>query len=628
MAVREIKAEIMLGGEKEFESQLKALHQELRVNDSELKALQSAYDLTDDKMDNMSRQSQVLKEKLASQKNEVAALTQALENTKGKTGATANEINSMAIRLNKASTAMHQTEKAAKEAEQKLKEFGESKDGIEDVGKEFENLDRKMEEVGRDASKVGKQIKDGIGGSMQGTSTDIQSMYDNLSSKVGGIAKASGLSLAMDIGGKVVSTIQGVMDFGESYRDYNRTMSYLDNAAYNNNYDEDFVRKLYIQAASMTAEQDAAVEGLSNLLRIGFSEGDLEKAVSGLLGASILVPDSFKFESLGQSMRETYQEGSATGNFAEMLTYMGVDLEEFNKAMKNAETEIGKQQVMLAYLTGEMTDAGQSYIDRNQDLIDAEQSSMELEDAKAEVARIVDKQTSKIRDAETVLWQEAGAVLSGEETVMQAVANIGKGVSDATGVTLEDIVGSAVNYGKYLTLNPALFLPDVEKALTEAMNPLQGREYYQMSDEEMRMLEAAGWSTGTPSKTTGKQSATDYASGLQEGMEDESDTLEAAGLASATDMTAGLASGVASGSSDVVSQVELLVEQINDELSKVNDIEIGVKTNTGGSTGGSSGTTTSNVYLDGRKVGTMVAPYVNRSLGVSGGVSKVSIIER
>lgn len=623
MAVREIKAEIMLGGDKEFEAQLKALHQELRVNDSEMKALQSAYDLTDDKMGNMSRQSQVLQEKLASQKNEVAALTQALENTKGKTGATASEINGMTIRLNKAATAMHQTEKAAKEAEQKLKEFGESKDGIEDVGKEFETLDRKMEEVGRDASKVGKQIKDGIGGSMQGTSMDIQSMYDNLSSKVGNIAKASGLSLAMDIGGKIVSTVQGVAQFGESYRDYNRTMSYLDNAAYNNNYDADFIRKLYIQAASVTGDTEGTIEGLNNLMRLGYSETDLTKAVYGLLGASVLMPDTFKFEALAQGMRESYQNGSATGQYAEMLENMGVDLDDFSAAMEDAETEIGKQQVALAYLTGEMTDAGKSYIDRNSDLIAAEESTMELEAAKASLGRTIDDMMTPTREVGAIVIGALDDVLSDDKTVQEAV-------DDA----LQEIKGTESALGDYITNVAKIWkgeggtLHKIAGTIKTTIDNTENLEYYHMTEEEMRMLEAAGWSTGTPSKTTGKQSATDYASGLQEGMEDESDTLEAAGLAGATDLTAGLASGVASGSSDVISEVELLVEQINDELSKVNDIEIGVKTNNGGSTGGSSGTTTSNVYLDGRKVGTMVAPYVNRSLGVSGGVSKVSIIER
>lgn len=623
MAVREIKAEIMLGGEKEFEAQLKALHQELRVNDSEMKALQSAYDLTDDKMGNMSRQSQVLQEKLASQKNEVAALTQALENTKGKTGATASEINGMAIRLNKAATAMHQTEKAAKEAEQKLKEFGESKDGIEDVGKEFETLDRKMEEVGRDASKVGKQIKDGIGGSMQGTSMDIQSMYDNLSSKVGNIAKASGLSLAMDIGGKIISTVQGVAQFGESYRDYNRTMSYLDNAAYNNNYDADFIRKLYIQAASVTGDTEGTIEGLNNLMRLGYSETDLTKAVYGLLGASVLMPDTFKFESLAQGMRESYQNGSATGQYAEMLENMGVDLDDFSVAMEDAETEIGKQQVALAYLTGEMTNAGKSYIDRNSDLIAAEESTMELEAAKASLGRTIDDMMTPTREIGAIVIGALDDVLSDDKTVQEAV-------DDA----LQEIKGTESAVGDYITNVAKVWkgeggtLHKIAGTIKTTIDNTENLEYYHMTEEEMRMLEAAGWSTGTPSKTTGKQSATDYASGLQEGMEDESDTLEAAGLAGATDLTAGMASGVASGSSDVISEVELLVEQINDELSKVNDIEIGVKTNNGGSTGGSSGTTTSNVYLDGRKVGTMVAPYVNRSLGVSGGVSKVSIIER
>lgn len=574
MAVREIKTSIELDGEKQFEAELRSIAKELRVNDSEMKALRSSYDLTDNKMANMSRQSQVAKEKLETQKNVVAALSRELEQAKSKYGDTSPKVQDLAIKLNTATDKMNL------------------------MTKESQALDRNLEELGRDAAKVGKQITDGISGSVKGTSDDMQSMYSSMSESLNSIMQTGKVRMAFDISEKVFDVIGSIGEFGESYRDYNRTMSFLDNAAYNNHYDADFIRKLYIQASSVTGDTEGTIEGLNNLMRLGYSETDLTKAVYGLLGASVLMPDTFKFESLAQGMRESYQNGAATGQYAEMLENMGVDLEEFGTAMTAAETDIGKQQVALAYLTGEMTEAGRSYIDRNSDLIAAEESTMELEAAKAALARNVDYLAVPWRKLQTEYIDLANGVLTGE-------IGLGAGIGKALDMT----------FGIAKT-SPG----DLADALAHPETNVMGAYVTEMTESEYALMLARLATEGASkevTKSTGKQAATDYATGMQEGLGDAGDTLESAGLAGATDLTAGLAQGVASGSDEVIGEIELLVEQINNELSKVNDIDIGVKTSGGGSSaaGGAAAGMSAVVNLDGRKVGALIAPYVNRDLG-------------
>ena len=550
MAVRDIKTTIMLDGEKAFEAELRAISKEMRVTDSELKVLKTGFDNADDQMANLTRQSQLAKEKLEQQKIVVAELEREVRDAARVHGDASDEVKDLTLKLNSARVAMN------------------------GMVKESQQVDREIEELGRDSQRAGRQIKNGIGDAAEETSRDLRSMMDTFSGKLGDMRNMLGIDLAMDLGSGVVDLVQGVNSFAESSRDFNRQMSFLENNARQAGLDLDFVKDKFIDVASVTGETDGAVEGLSNLLQTGFDETEMEKAIRGLTGAVTQFPDTLKFESLADGLQETLATGQATGQYAELLERMGVDLDEFNAALAAAETAEAKQQVALAYLTGTLTDAGDEYKTMNQDLIDAEASSLRLETASSDLGRTLDT------------WLTPGR---------NAMAGVIEGINEA----LNDTDFSLIDKIASVLLMPSTTSPgDLEDA----------KKYNQGTIEAQK-------AAGIEMPVIHLNEDQDFATEITETIKSQESDIQAAGQTAGMSMGTGLATGLAGETDLVVADISATVDQINEELSRVNPINLSVNTDLGGGGASTGGEINVSLAMDGRTVGKVVAPYVMQAAG-------------
>ena len=589
MAVRDIKTTILLDGEKAFEAELRAISKEMRVTNSELKVLKTGFDNADDQMANLTRQSQLAKEKLEQQKIVVAALEREVRDAARVHGDASDEVKDLTLKLNSARVAMN------------------------GMVKESQQVDREIEEMGRDSQRAGRQIKNGIGDAaeetsrdlrsmmdtfygklgdmrnMQGidlamdlgsgdatekTSRDLRNMMDTFSGKLGDMRNMQGIDLAMDFAGDVVDLVQGVNSFAESSRDFNRQMSFLENNARQAGLDLDFVKDKFIDIASVTGETDGAVEGLSNLLQTGFDETEMEKAIRGLTGAVTQFPDTLKFESLADGLQETLATGQATGQYAELLERMGVDLDEFNAALAAAETAEAKQQVALAYLTGTLTDAGDEYKTMNQDLIDAEASSLRLETASSALGRTLDT------------WLTPGR---------NAMAGVIEGINEALNDTDFSLIDKIASVLLMPSTTPSGDLEDAKK-------------YNQGTIEAQK-------AAGIEMPVIHLNEDQDFATEITETIKSQESDIQDAGQTAGMSMGTGLATGLARKTNLVVAEISATVDQINEELSRVNPINLSVNTDQGGGGASTGGEINVSLAMDGRTVGKVVAPYVMQAAG-------------
>lgn len=550
MAVRDIKTTITLDGEKAFEAELRAISKEMRVTNSELKVLRSGFDTTDNAMGNLTRQSELVKEKIEQQKNVITALEREVREAARAHGDASDEVQGLTLKLNSAKVAMN------------------------GMVKESRQIDREIEELGRDSEKAGRQIKNGIGEGAEEATRDLRSMYDAFSGKLGDIKSMMGIDLAMDFAGGVVDLVQGVNGFAESSRDFNRQMSYLENNARQAGIDLSFVKDQFIEVASVTGETDGAVEGLSNLLKTGFDETEMEKAIDGLKGAVTQFPDTLKFESLADGLQETLATGSATGQYAELLERMGVNLDEFNAALAAAETAEGKQQVALAYLTGSLTDAGKEYEAMNQDLIDAEASSLRLETASSALGRTMDT------------W-----LTPGRNAMAGVIEELNEALKD-TDFTLIDKIASV------------LLLPS-----QTSVGDLADAEKYNAGTI------AAQKAAGIEMPVIHLNEDQDFATEISEALGNQESSMQAAGQTAGMSVGTGLANGLASQTDLTVAIISAMVDQINAELGRVNPVNLSVNTDLGGGGATTGGNINVSLAMDGRTVGKVVAPYVMQTAG-------------
>lgn len=588
MAVRDIKTSIELGGEKEFEQQLRDISRELRVTDSEMKALKSGFDLTDDQMGNLSRQSQLTKDKLAQQREVVAGLEREVSVLADSYGDGSREVQAMSIRLNNARDRMNRFEK------------------------ESEAADRALEEFGRDSIKAGRQIENGIGDAAEDATRSLNDMVSKLKSGVDSIRGSAALSVAMDIGGQVIDFVSGVNDFTESTREYNRQLSFLEQNARTYGLEMDFVKSQMYEVTAITGETDSAIEGLSNLMAAGFDSREIELAVDGLAGAVIKFPDTLKFESLADGLQETLATASATGAYAELLERMGVSLDDFNADMVAATSKEGRQQVALAYLRGDLQTVNNEYTNTNADLIAAAESSANLENAFGELGRTLETWLTPGRNAFAEFLRDINNTLLG-------IQQNAKGASSVLDVFMPSSSSAGDLADAYIYNRDQLAgsyeggkIP--EQTMQQIYSDL-------MTTDRLKLVSA-----DDPIHQYGVETGLSFAEGVNEGIEataeNSAETLKKAGEGLGGGVGLGMAEGLAGQTDLVVAETENMVERINAATAGVNDVVIPVRYGPVVTTTptGSTGTTEAVVNLDGRKVGTAILPVIDQSLASVRGI--------
>lgn len=188
---------------------------------------------------------------------------------------------------------------------------------------------------------------------------------------------------------------------------------------------------------AITGETDSNVEALSNLLEAGFTEDTaMQKAVENLSGAVIKFPDTLKIESLSDSLQETLATGEATGQFAELLERMGINLETFNNGLERATKRGQEQQYVLQTLaqTG-LAEVNQAYRENNQELIENANAQWELQQQLAELGKTLQPVLTDIAKAVSDLLKWFNGLSDGTKSIILGFA----GVAMAIGPVLTGI---------------------------------------------------------------------------------------------------------------------------------------------------------------------------------------------
>lgn len=195
------------------------------------------------------------------------------------------------------------------------------------------------------------------------------------------------------LAGAAVATVPATEELRED-------LSKLDANARENAVSVEAAREAWKAFAIQSGETDSAVEATSNLLQAGFTESNLQKAVEGLAGAAQRFPDTLKVESLADSLQETLASGEATGQFAELLSRLGMDAAVFNENLAACTASAERQNLVLQTLS----DAGlnQSYKAwkaNNEEMLANKEANLELEMSMAKIAEKVLPAVTKVTAA-------------------------------------------------------------------------------------------------------------------------------------------------------------------------------------------------------------------------------------
>ena len=296
------------------------------------------------------------------------------------------------------------TESALKTLKQKLADVGGGTNGLD-------KLKNKLKQVGTAAKEVGKEISGALSTGAAATT-----------------AAVGGLTVGM--------------------QDFNQDLARLKTNASMAGNDLKLVEDAFMKITQVTGETDSAVETVSNLLATGFKDNQLADMIDQINGAAIKFSDTLKTEGIADGIQETFATGEAIGQFAELLERSGVNLEDFNIKLQQAQAEgEGTQFIMQT-----MADLGfgavtEKYKELNPEVQKSAEANAKLQKAMADLALVLAPLVVKVTEIITkfVEWANNNPKLV---TTIATLAGIITAIS-ATFSVLSPIIS---NVSKIFTL--------------------------------------------------------------------------------------------------------------------------------------------------------------------------------
>lgn len=388
MAVkREIRTTLALDGENEYKKALSEAQRGLRVLGSELKLASAEFETNGDKQAFLTAKSQTLRSEIAQQEEIVKSLEGAVKDAGEKYGETAKATDDYQIKLNSA------------------------KATLEKMRRELDATDREAQDLGRDSVRVGRQLEDGIGDGAEQAKESLESMAAQMKQSLEEIKSSSFVTAAGSAWNMAQGVYQGLSELEESSREYNRTLAIFKQNVEDDGFDYEWAKGKADEVASITGSIESALSGVRALTQTGWNSDEITEAINNIVGACLKY-DGTTFDGLAQSIQETISKGEATGQFAKVIESMGYDVNEFNEAMKNAETPTGKLQVALAYLTSSgLVETKKSFEQNNKQLIEAQNASNRLKEAWAGLGEKAGIVSTPIKNNLAAALEEVNALL-------------------------------------------------------------------------------------------------------------------------------------------------------------------------------------------------------------------------
>lgn len=302
------------------------------------------------------------------------------------------------------------------------RELVEAKKDMEDAAKAAEDFSPELATAAANAQE--------LAGKMDGVSSKAKSVSSAMAPVTAGITA---------IGAAALATVPATEDLRAK-------MSMLEANAQRSGVSMDVVEEAFRRFNAVSGDTDASIEAISNLLNAGLDNNSLLKAVEDISGAVISFPDTLKIESLSDSLQETLATGEATGQYAELLERLGVNLDTVNTNMQQATTLEGKQTIALQELAHNgLGDLYRGWEQNNQELIENRNSTLDFQLAMANMANAVLPIMTTLTDVVSGLINWFANLPDGVQKTIVVIAALVALISPIAGI-VSSITGAMAAY--------------------------------------------------------------------------------------------------------------------------------------------------------------------------------------
>lgn len=420
MAVN-IGPKIGIDGEAEFRKELNNIVQQSKTLESEMKKVTSAFDANDNSQEKLSAQSEILTKQLELQQKRVEMLEKGVKAATDQFGDADSRTQKWKQALYEAQTQMNNAKKSADNLE----------DGVDDAG-------QAMQDAKDDAFSFGDALK-------------------------------ANLTAGAIIDG-VKSIADTIGELSEETAEYRKIMASLETSSQDAGYSAEETAQSYEKLFGVLGDDQSSATTVANLQAIGLEQEKLVEITDGAIGAWAKYGDSIPIDGLAESVNETIKSGEVTGTLADVLNWaaeegetFGVKMkkgtkanEDWNEAVSEAttaedffnlalqdcsdSTERANKVLELFEKKG-LTKVGKAWQKNNEDLIDANKSTLDYKENMAELAERITPVTSSIQDGINGIFEKS---LELSEDV--DFSGIGDQIEDGFEYLIDDVVPAVFDF--------------------------------------------------------------------------------------------------------------------------------------------------------------------------------------
>ena len=382
MAVRKISTSIKLDGEQEFKKQMASVNSEMKNLKSEMALATAEFKGQANSMEALTTKGQILRREQKQQAEKVRALERAVSDAAEAYGEADSRTDAYKRQLNYARAALADLNGEIQDNERYLDEARRSADRCADS----------IDEYGREVRNAGDAADQ----------MDLTSPFSGLDDAVGKLGAMKGaLAGGAIVGGlsAIAGAITEVVDASEEYRKIMGTLEVSSQAA---GYSAEETAQTYERLYSILGDNQTAATTVANLQAIGLSQEELMLVTDSAIGAWARYGDSIPIDGLAEAINETIQAGQVTGTFADVLNWAGTSEDDFNAKLESANSTTERANIVLQELTRQgLAEAGQAWIDTNDDIVAANESQAKFEEAQAKLGEKLSPVKDALRDLGT-----------------------------------------------------------------------------------------------------------------------------------------------------------------------------------------------------------------------------------
>lgn len=228
----------------------------------------------------------------------------------------------------------------------------------------------KMEKAG----KITKEQKS----AMMKCSDEVMKFSRTVRNGFGSAVKNIGKVGAALAGISFAGITAGFIGMAEATEEYRKAQGKLETAFQAAGYSSEVAQKAYKGFYGILGDVDTATEASQLLAQMMRSQEDVTKWTRIAAGVNGTWGDSLPIEGLIESINETQNVGTVTGNLADALNWAGVQEDDFNAKLAKCSTEAQKNALIMQTLEALYGDAADAFYKNNAALVQARETQDSL----------------------------------------------------------------------------------------------------------------------------------------------------------------------------------------------------------------------------------------------------------